>query len=303
MVTINLPDIALSSKGDPDEFWEIFDYRMENYIRKALQIRHQTLLGTKSDVAPILWQHGAIARLKPGETIDELLYDGYSTISIGFAGLYETVKFMTGKSHTDDSAKEFAKEIMDFMNYKADLWKDEESIGYSVYSTPLESTTEKLSKSLKRRHGIIEGVTDKDYITNSYHVPVFEEIDAFTKLDKESVFQELSPGGNISYIEVPNMQGNIPAIISLIQYMYETNLYAEINTKIDHCMECGYDGEIQMVKNEEGKRIWECPNCGNKNQKTMHVLRRLCGYLGEVAKNGANQGRLGDIEDRVLHLK
>ena len=300
--TLNLPDIALSSKGDVDEFWKIFDDRMENLIRPALETRHNTLIGTKSDVAPILWQHGAIARLKQGEVIDELLYDGYSTISIGFAGLYETVKYMTGKSHTDKSAKQFAIDIMQFMNDKADKWNDEENIGYSVYSTPLESSTYRLARLLKKRFGIIEWITDRDYITNSYHVPVFEEIDAFTKLSKEAVFQELSPGGSISYIEAPNMQGNIPALISLLQYMYETNMYSEINTKSDYCEICGFDGEMHIVKDENDKRIWECPNCHNKDQKKLSVVRRLCGYLGNVSKNGANQGRLGDIEDRVLHL-
>lgn len=275
---------------------------MENLIRPALETRHNTLIGTKSDVAPILWQHGAISRLKQGEVIDELLYDGYSTISIGFAGLYEAVKYMTGKSHTDKSAKQFAIDIMQFMNDKADKWNDEENIGYSVYSTPLESSTYRLARLLKKRFGIIEGITDRDYITNSYHVPVFEEIDAFTKLSKEAVFQELSPGGSISYVEAPNMQGNIPALISLLQYMYETNMYSEINTKSDYCEICGFDGEMHIVKDENDKRIWECPNCHNTDQKRLSVVRRLCGYLGNVSKNGANQGRLGDIEDRVLHL-
>lgn len=300
--TLNLPDIALSSKGDIDEFWKIFDDRMENLIRPALEIRHNTLIGTKSDVAPILWQHGAIARLKQGEVINELLYDGYSTISIGFAGLYETVKYMTGKSHTDESAKKFAMDIMQFMNNKADKWNDDENIGYSVYSTPLESSTYRLARLLKKRFGIVEGITDRDYITNSYHVPVFEEIDAFTKLSKEAIFQELSPGGAISYVECPNMQGNIPALMQLLKYMYDTNMYSEINTKSDYCEVCGFDGEMHIVKNENNKRIWECPNCHNRDQKRLSVVRRLCGYLGNVSKNGANQGRLGDIEDRVLHL-
>lgn len=303
VVTLNLPHIALSSAGDIDEFWRILDYRMNELIYPALLTRHDRLLGTRSDVAPILWQHGALARLASGETIDKLLFDNYSTLSIGYAGLSESVRYMTGKSHTHDSAREFGRKIMQRLNDYAQTWKAETHIEFSVYGTPIESTTAKLAKSLQRDFGEIVGITDKNYITNSYHVPVTEEIDAFSKLDKESVFQDLSPGGAISYVEVPNMQGNIPAILSVLEYIYNHIMYAELNTKSDYCSKCGYTGEIFIVEDEENKKIWECPNCKNRDQKTMNVVRRVCGYLGEMAKNGANQGRLHEIEERVLHLE
>lgn len=303
VVTLNLPDVALSSKGNPQEFWNILEHRLDKFIYPALMARHNRLRGTKSDVAPILWQHGIISRLKPGETIDDMLFNNYSTISIGYAGLYETVYYMTGKSHTDESAIKFAKEIMQFMNDKAAAWRAKDKISFSVYGTPLESTTAKLASTLKRRHGNIEGITDKDYITNSYHVHVNEEIDAFNKLGFEAEFQELSPGGAISYVEVPNMQGNLLAVITILRFIYDNIMYAELNTKSDYCADCGYDGEIKMVKDKNGKRIWECPNCGNQDQQRLSVIRRVCGYLGNLSKNGANQGRLGEIEDRVLHVE
>ena len=303
VVTLNLPHVALSSAGDIDEFWRILDYRMNELIYPALMARHDRLLGTRSDVAPILWQHGALARLKPGETIDHLLFNNYSTLSIGYAGLSEAVRYMTGRSHTHDSAREFGYQIMQGLNDYAQRWKAQTDIEFSVYGTPIESTTAKLAKSLQRDFGEIVGITDKDYITNSYHVPVTEEIDAFTKLEKEASFQDLSPGGAISYVEVPGMQGNIPAVISVLNYIYDHIMYAELNTKSDYCGKCGYTGEIFIVEDDDGKRIWECPNCHNRDQKTMNVVRRVCGYLGEMAKNGANQGRLHEIQERVLHLK
>lgn len=297
VVTINLPDVALSSGKDFDKFWEIFDERLE-LCHKALRCRHERLKGTPSDVAPILWQYGALARLKKGETIDKLLVGGYSTISLGYAGLYECVKYMTGHSHTDDDAKPFALSVMQYMNDKCEKWKKEEDIDYSVYGTPLESTTYKFAKALQRRFGIIKDVTDHGYITNSYHVNVREEIDAFKKLKFESEFQRLSPGGAISYIEVPNMKGNLKALTSIVQFIYENIMYAEINTKSDYCQVCGYDGEIQIVE-DDGKLVWQCPNCGNRNQDKMNVARRTCGYIGTQFWN---QGRTEEIRDRVLHL-
>ena len=297
VVTINLPDVALSSGKDFDKFWEIFDERLE-LCHKALRCRHERLKGTPSDVAPILWQYGALARLKKGETIDKLLVGGYSTISLGYAGLYECVKYMTGHSHTDDDAKPFALSVMQYMNEKCEKWKKEENIDYSVYGTPLESTTYKFAKALQRRFGIIKDVTDHGYITNSYHVNVREEIDAFKKLEFESEFQRLSPGGAISYIEVPNMKGNLKALTSIVQFIYENIMYAEINTKSDYCQVCGYDGEIQIVE-DDGKLVWQCPNCGNRNQDKMNVARRTCGYIGTQFWN---QGRTEEIRDRVLHL-
>lgn len=298
VVTINLVDIALSSGKDMDKFWEIFDERLELCYR-ALMERHNRLKGTLSDAAPILWQYGALARLKKGETIDKLLYGGYSTISLGYAGLYECVKYMTGKSHTDKSAYPFALEVMEYMNEACDRWKAETNIGFSTYGSPIESTTYKFAKCLQKRFGIIEGITDKSYITNSYHVQVGEEIDAFTKLEFESRFQDLSMGGAISYVEVPDMQNNIPAVISLIQFIYDNIMYAELNTKSDYCQECGFDGEIQIVKDSYGKLVWECPKCGNRNQDTMNVARRTCGYIGTQYWN---QGRTQEIQERVLHL-
>lgn len=297
VVTINLPDVALSSGKDFDKFWEIFDERLE-LCHKALRCRHERLKGTPSDVAPILWQYGALARLKKGETIDKLLVGGYSTISLGYAGLYECVKYMTGHSHTDDDAKPFALSVMQYMNDKCEKWKKEEDIDYSVYGTPLESTTYKFAKALQRRFGIIKDVTDHGYITNSYHVNVREEIDAFKKLEFESEFQRLSPGGAISYIEVPNMKGNLKALTSIVQFIYENIMYAEINTKSDYCQVCGYDGEIQIVE-DDGKLVWQCPNCGNRDQDKMNVARRTCGYIGTQFWN---QGRTEEIRDRVLHL-
>ena len=297
VVTINLPDVALSSHQDMDTFWEIFDERLE-LCHRALRCRHERLLGTLSDAAPILWQYGALARLDKGETIDKLLYGGYSTISLGYAGLYECVKYMTGYSHTDVHGTPFAMAVMQRMNDKCAEWKAAENIDYSLYGTPLESTTYKFSKCLQRRFGIIPGVTDKGYITNSYHVHVSEEIDAFDKLKFESQFQRLSPGGAISYVEVPNMQDNLKAVIRVMQYIYDNIMYAELNTKSDYCQECGYDGEIKIVE-DDGKLVWECPHCGNRNQETLNVARRTCGYIGTQFWN---QGRTEEIRDRVLHL-
>ena len=297
VVTINLPDVALSSGGDEQKFWEIFDERLE-LCHRALRCRHERLLGTLSDAAPILWQYGALARLDKGETIDKLLYGGYSTISLGYAGLYECVKYMTGASHTDPKGTPFAMAVMQRMNDKCAAWKAAEDIDYSLYGTPLESTTYKFAKCLQRRFGIIPGVTDKGYITNSYHVHVSEKIDAFDKLKFESEFQALSPGGAISYIEVPNMQDNLKAVIRVMQYIYENIMYAELNTKSDYCQVCGYDGEIRIVE-DDGKLVWECPNCGNRDQEKMNVARRTCGYIGTQFWN---QGRTEEIRDRVLHL-
>lgn len=298
VVTINLVDVACSAEGNMERFWEILDERLE-LCHRALRCRHERLLGTVSDVAPILWQNGALARLKKGETIDKLLFDGYSTISLGYAGLYEMCMRMLGKSHTDPEAKPFALAVMQRLNDKCKEWKEAENISYSVYGTPMESTTYKFAKCLQKRFGIIPGVTDKNYITNSYHVHVTEKIDAFSKLKFESEFQKLSPGGAISYIEVPNMQTNIPAVLSVLQYIYENIMYAELNTKSDFCDVCGYDGEIQIKEDENGKLIWECPNCGNRNQDKMSVARRTCGYIGTQFWN---QGRTQEIRDRVLHL-
>lgn len=298
VVTINLVDVACSSGGDINRFWQIFDERLE-LCHRALICRHNRLMGTKSDAAPILWQHGALARLKKGETIDRLLFDGYSTISLGYAGLYECTKYMTGKSHTDEEGKPFALSVMQHMNDACAKWKEAENIDYSIYGTPLESTTYKFAKCLQKRFGIIKGVTDKNYITNSYHVHVTEQIDAFTKLKFESEFQALSPGGAISYVEVPNMQNNIPAVIQVMQFIYDNIMYAELNTKSDYCQVCGYDGEIKIVENEHGKLIWRCPNCGNEDQDKMNVARRTCGYIGTQFWN---QGRTQEIKERVLHL-
>ena len=298
VVTINLVDVACSSEGDMDRFWEILDERLE-LCHRALRCRHERLLGTISDVAPILWQYGALARLKKGEKIDRLLYNGYSTISLGYAGLYEMCVRMLGKSHTDPEASPFAMQVMQRLNDKCKEWKEAEHISYSVYGTPMESTTYKFAKCLQKRFGIIEGVTDKNYITNSYHVHVTEEIDAFHKLEFESEFQKLSPGGAISYIEVPNMQNNLPAVLSVMQFIYDHIMYAELNTKSDYCECCGYDGEIQIKEDESGKLIWECPNCGNTDQDKMFVARRTCGYIGTQFWN---QGRTQEIKDRVLHL-
>ena len=297
VVTINLPDVALSSQRDMDKFWEIFDERLE-LCHRALRCRHERLLGTLSDAAPILWQYGALARLDKGEKIDKLLFGGYSTISLGYAGLYECVKYMTGSSHTDEHGTPFAMAVMQRMNDKCNEWKAAEDIDYSIYGTPLESTTYKFSKCLQRRFGIIPGVTDKGYITNSYHVHVSEEIDAFDKLKFESQFQRLSPGGAISYVEVPNMQDNLKAVIRVMQYIYDNIMYAELNTKSDYCQECGFDGEIKIVE-DDGKLVWECPHCGNRNQETLNVARRTCGYIGTQFWN---QGRTEEIRDRVLHL-
>ena len=298
VVTINLVDVACSSEGNMERFWEILDERLE-LCHRALRCRHERLLGTVSDVAPILWQNGALARLKKGETIDKLLFDGYSTISLGYAGLYEMCMRMLGKSHTDPEAKPFALSVMQRLNDKCKEWKEAENISYSVYGTPMESTTDKFAKCLQKRFGIIPGVTDKNYITNSYHVHVTEEIDAFSKLKFESEFQKLSPGGAISYIEVPNMQTNIPAVLSVLQYIYENIMYAELNTKSDFCEVCGYDGEIKIIEDETGKLVWECPNCGNRDQDKLFVARRTCGYIGTQFWN---QGRTQEIKDRVLHL-
>ena len=297
VVTINLPDVALSSGGNMDRFWQIFEERLE-LCHRALRCRHERLLGTTSDAAPILWQYGALARLKKGETIDKLLYNGYSTISLGYAGLYECVKYMTGKSHTDPAATPFALDIMQKMNDKCKEWKTAENIDYSLYGTPLESTTYKFAKCLQKRFGVIKGITDKGYITNSYHVNVTEEIDAFTKLEFEAQFQHLSPGGAISYVEVPDMQNNIPAVLEVMKFIYDHIIYAELNTKSDYCQVCGWDGEIQIVE-EDGKLIWKCPQCGNTDQDKMNVARRTCGYIGTQFWN---QGRTQEIKDRVLHL-
>lgn len=298
VVTINLLDVALSSGGDYNKFWKIFDERLQLCF-EALMCRHNRLKGTVSDVAPILWQHGAIARLKPGEKIDKLLYGGYSSISLGYAGLYECVKYMTGKSHTDPEATPFALEVMKHMNDTVNRWKNETNIGFSIYGTPLESTTYKFAKCLQKRFGIIPGVTDKNYITNSYHVHVTEPINAFDKLKFESEFQALSSGGAISYVEVPNMQDNIEAVLQVIKYIYDNIMYAELNTKSDYCQVCGYDGEIMIEEDEDGKLIWVCPHCGNKDQTKMNVARRTCGYIGSQFWN---QGRTQEIRDRVLHL-
>ena len=297
VVTINLVDVALSSGGNFDKFWKIFDERLA-LCHRALQARHQRLLGTPSDAAPILWQYGALARLKKGEKIDKLLYGGYSTISLGYAGLYECVKYMTGKSHTDACAKPFALSVMQHMNDKCNEWKKAENIDYSLYGTPLESTTYKFAKCLQKRFGIVPGITDKNYITNSYHVHVSEQIDAFTKLKFESEFQKLSPGGAISYVEVPNMQDNLEAVMSVLQFIYDNIMYAELNTKSDYCQCCGYDGEIKIVE-DDGKLVWECPKCGNRDQNKLNVARRTCGYIGTQFWN---QGRTQEIKDRVLHL-
>ncbi len=297
VVTINLPDIALSSYGDKEKFWKIFDERLE-LCHRALMCRHERLKGTLSDAAPILWQYGACARLEKGETIDKLLYGGYSTISLGYAGLYECVKYMTGKSHTDPEATPFALDIMEKLNSACRGWKAEHNIDFSLYGTPLESTTYKFAKCLQKRFGIVEGVTDKGYITNSYHVHVSEEIDAFEKLRFEAQFQHLSPGGAISYVEVPNMQDNLEAVLQVMKFIYDNIIYAELNTKSDYCQECGYDGEIQIIE-ENGKLIWRCPNCGNTDQDKMNVARRTCGYIGTQYWN---QGRTQEIKDRVLHL-
>ncbi len=298
VVTINLVDAACSSGKDMNKFWEIMDERLE-LCHRALRIRHERLLGTKSDVAPILWQYGALARLEKGETIDKLLYGGYSTISLGYAGLCECTKYMTGESHTDSEGKEFALKVMHKLNDACAVWKKAENIDYSVYGTPLESTTYKFAKCLQKRFGMIPGVTDKNYITNSYHVHVTENIDAFTKLSFESEFQKLSPGGAVSYVEVPNMQNNIPAVLALMQHIYSNIMYAELNTKSDYCQVCGYDGEIKIVNDEEGKLVWECPNCHNRDQDKMNVARRTCGYIGTQFWN---QGRTQEIKERVLHL-
>ena len=297
VVTINLVDVALSSGGNFEKFWKIFDERLA-LCHKALQARHQRLMGTPSDAAPILWQYGALARLKKGEKIDKLLFGGYSTISLGYAGLYECVKYMTGKSHTDAGAKPFALSVMQHMNDKCNEWKKAENIDYSLYGTPLESTTYKFAKCLQKRFGIVPGITDKNYITNSYHVHVSEQIDAFTKLKFESDFQRLSPGGAISYVEVPNMQDNLEAVMSVLQFIYDNIMYAELNTKSDYCQVCGYDGEIKIVE-DDGKLVWECPKCGNRDQNKLNVARRTCGYIGTQFWN---QGRTQEIKDRVLHL-
>ena len=297
VVTINLVDVALSSGGNFEKFWKIFDERLD-LCHRALQARHKRLLGTPSDAAPILWQYGALARLKKGEKIDKLLFGGYSTISLGYAGLYECVKYMTGKSHTDAGAKPFALSVMQHMNDKCNAWKKAENMDYSLYGTPLESTTYKFAKCLQKRFGIVEGITDKNYITNSYHVHVSEPIDAFTKLKFESEFQKLSPGGAISYVEVPNMQDNLEAVMSVLQFIYDNIMYAELNTKSDYCQCCGYDGEIKIVE-DDGKLVWECPKCGNRDQNKLNVARRTCGYIGTQFWN---QGRTQEIKDRVLHL-
>ena len=297
VVTINLVDVALSSEGNFEKFWKIFDERLD-LCHRALQARHKRLLGTPSDAAPILWQYGALARLKKGEKIDKLLFGGYSTISLGYAGLYECVKYMTGKSHTDAGAKPFALSVMQHMNDKCNEWKKAENMDYSLYGTPLESTTYKFAKCLQKRFGIVKGITDKNYITNSYHVHVSEPIDAFTKLKFEADFQRLSPGGAISYVEVPNMQDNLEAVMSVLQFIYDNIMYAELNTKSDYCQVCGYDGEIKIVE-DDGKLVWECPKCGNRDQNKLNVARRTCGYIGTQFWN---QGRTQEIKDRVLHL-
>lgn len=298
VVTINLPDVGLSAGGDFDRFWEIFDERLE-LCHRALQLRHERLVGTLSDASPIHWQHGALARLEKGETIDKLLYGGYSTISLGYAGLYECVKAMTGKSHTDPEAKQFALDVMQYMNDKCKQWKAAENMDYSLYGTPIESTTYKFAKCLQKRFGVIEGITDKGYITNSYHVHVTEEIDAFTKLKFEAEFQQLSPGGAISYIEIANLSDNIPAVMTVLRYIYDNIMYAELNTKSDYCQCCGWDKEIEIVQNEHGKLIWRCPNCGNTDKGKMNIARRTCGYIG---LNDWNQGRTQEIQERYVHL-
>ena len=299
VVTINLVDVALSSNQDEDKFWKIYEERLE-LCHKALRIRHERLSKVTSDVAPILWQHGALARLKKGESIDKLLHNGYSTISLGYAGLYECVKYMTGNSHTDGGVGEaFALKVMQKLNDKCKQWKEAEQIDYSVYGTPIESTTYKFAKCLKKRFGVVEGITDRNYITNSYHVPVFEDIDAFSKLKLESKFQKLSPGGAISYIETPNLQNNLEVVLQVIQFIYDNIMYAELNTKSDYCQECGYSGEIKIVNDKDGKLVWECPNCGNRDQNKMSVARRTCGYIGTQFWN---QGRTQEIKERVLHL-
>ena len=298
VVTINLPDVGLSAGGDFDMFWEIFDERLE-LCHRALQLRHERLVGTLSDASPIHWQHGALARLEKGETIDKLLYGGYSTISLGYAGLYECVKAMTGKSHTDPEAKQFALDVMQYMNDKCKQWKAAENMDYSLYGTPIESTTYKFAKCLQKRFGVIEGITDKGYITNSYHVHVTEEIDAFTKLKFEAEFQQLSPGGAISYIEIANLSDNIPAVMTVLRYIYDNIMYAELNTKSDYCQCCGWDKEIEVVQNEHGKLIWRCPNCGNTDKSKMNIARRTCGYIG---LNDWNQGRTQEIKERYVHL-
>ena len=297
-MTINLPDVGLSADHDFDKFWDIFETRLE-LCHRALRLRHERLKGTLSDASPIHWQYGALARLAKGETIDQLLYNGYSTLSLGYAGLYECVKAMTGKSHTDPEAKDFALAIMQKMNDKCAEWKAAENIDYSLYGTPIESTTYKFAKALQKRFGVIEGVTDKNYITNSYHVHVTEHINAFDKLKFESEFQRLSPGGAISYVEVANLTNNIPAVISVMQYIYDNIMYAELNTKSDYCQVCGWDGEIQIKENEDGKLIWTCPNCGNTDKSKMNIARRTCGYIG---LNDWNQGRTQEIKERYVHL-
>jgi ribonucleoside-triphosphate reductase len=296
-VTLNLVDVALSSGGNIEKFWKIFDERLE-LCHKALMCRHERLKGTLSDAAPILWQYGALARLKKGEPIDKLLYGGYSTISLGYAGLYECVKYMTGKSHTDPSATPFALEVMKYMNAACKRWKEAHNIDFSLYGTPLESTTYKFAKCLQKRFGVIPGITDKGYITNSYHIHVTEQIDAFSKLAFEAQFQALSPGGAISYVEVPNMQQNIEAVLQVMKFIYDHIMYAELNTKSDYCQVCGYDVEINIVE-EDGKLIWKCPKCGNTDQSKMNVARRTCGYIGTQFWN---QGRTQEIKERVLHL-
>ena len=298
VVTLNLVDVACSSGGNEDEFWKLLDERLE-LCHRALRIRHERLLGTKSDVAPILWQNGALARLGKGETIDRLLYNGYSTISLGYAGLYECTRYMTGKSHTDTDGKPFALRVMHALNDACARWKANEHIDYSVYGTPMEGTTYKFAKCLKKRFGIIEGVTDKNYITNSYHVHVTEPIDAFTKLSFEAEFQRLSPGGAVSYVEVPNLASNIPAVMALLRHIYDNIMYAELNTKSDFCQKCGFTGEISIVQDNDGKLVWECPNCHNREQASMNVARRTCGYIGTQYWN---QGRTQEIKERVLHL-
>ena len=298
VVTINLVDVACSSYGNMDKFWEILDERLE-LCHRALRLRHERLLGTPSDVAPILWQHGALARLKEGELIDELLYNGYSTISLGYAGLCEMCYYMIGETHTSKAGEEFALKVMQRLNDKCAEWKAAENIAYSVYGTPLESTTYKFAKNLKKRFGVIPHVTDKNYITNSYHVHVTEEIDAFSKLRFEAKFQKLSPGGAISYVEIPNMQHNIEAVLDVMKYIYENIMYAELNTKSDYCQVCGYEGEISIVDGPDGKPIWECPNCGNHNHDKMNTARRVCGYIGN---NDFNAGRMEEVKERVLHL-
>lgn len=298
MVTINLPDVALSSEKDMGAFWKIFDERAE-LCHKALKVRHERLENTPSDVAPILWQHGAFARLKKGETIDELLHNGYSTLSLGYAGLYECVKYMTGHSHTDgDIGKKFGLEIMQFLNDKCTQWREEENVAYSCYGSPIESTTLKFATCLQKRFGVIEGITDRNYITNSYHVPVFEEIDPFTKLAIEAKFQNLSPGGAVSYIEAADLTQNTDAVIQLIQFIYDNIMYAELNTKSDYCQVCGYDGEIKIV-DDNGKLVWECPNCGNRDKTKLNVARRTCGYIGTEFWN---KGRTEEIKERYVHL-